>query len=71
MNTPTGFGVRLPSLRVRLFMLLAWIAIAGKCIFVSWAVERWHMPFSASWVVVPTLLFGALATGLWLTHQKE
>lgn len=52
-------------------MAIAWVAIVIKCWFVTWAVDRWHMPFHAAWVVVPTLVFAALASGLWLVHGNR
>jgi hypothetical protein len=70
MNTPTPLDVRTLSSRVRWFMSVAWALILAKCGFVVWAVERWHMPFHAGWIVVPTLAFAALATALWLAHRE-
>ena len=71
MNTPVGFHLHAPDARVRWFMAIAWIAILAKCAFVTWAVDHWRMPFHAAWVVVPTLVFAILATGLWLVHRAE
>lgn len=70
MNAPAHPLFRSPSVRVRWFMAIAWIAILIKCVLVTWAVDRWHMPFHAAWVVAPTLAFAALATGLWLVHRE-
>jgi hypothetical protein len=57
-------------LRIRWFMAAAWVAILAKCVFVTWAVGHWRMPFHAAWVVIPTLLFAALATVLWAGHHE-
>ena len=70
MNTPTSLGQPRSSIRLRWFMGLAWIAILVKCALVVWAIDRWHMPFHASWIVMPTLAFAALASALWVTHRE-
>lgn len=56
---------------VRRVMAIAWLLIAIKCVLVWWAVGHWHMPFHPMWIVAPTLVFAALATGLWLTHHED
>jgi hypothetical protein len=71
MQTPIGFHLHTPTLRTRVFMIVAWVAILAKCVFVTWAVEHWRMPFHAAWVVAPTLAFAALATALWLGYHEE
>jgi len=50
-------------------MGVAWALILIKCILVTWAVGHWHMPFNAGWVTAPTVIFAALASGLWLVHR--
>lgn len=70
MTPPLSFDVRPNAPRARWFMISAWIAILVKCALVIWAVDRWHMPFHAAWVVVPTLIFAALATLLWVAHRE-
>ena len=52
----------------RLF-LLAWILIALKTVFVIWAVPRYHIPFSAMWVVIPTIIFAALCTAVYYLRR--
>lgn len=69
MNSSAPIAARARLIRIRWFMAAAWTAIIAKCLFVSWAVDRWQMPFHAAWVVVPTLAFAALATGLWAAHH--
>jgi hypothetical protein len=71
MTNPIHVDVTQYSVRARWLMIIAWLLIGAKCMAVTWAVDRWHMPFHAAWVVVPTLVFAALATGLWLTHHRE
>ncbi len=53
------------------FMGFAWVVIAVKCAVVWWAMVHWRVPFHPIWVVGPTLIFAALATTLWLTHQED
>lgn len=71
MNLPLRFHVMQYPPRVRWIMALAWLLIAAKCVLISWAVQAYHMPFRAAWIIVPTLVFAALATVLWLTHEEE
>ena len=49
----------------------AWFLILVKCVVVSWAIERWQVPFHPAWIIGPTLAFAALASLLWLTHARE
>ncbi len=70
MNTPAHVALHSPSTRARWFMALIWVAILIKCVLVTWAVDHWHMPFHAAWVVAPTLAFAGLATVLWLVHRE-
>jgi hypothetical protein len=55
----------------RIVMGVGWVLIAVKCAAVSYAVDRWHMPFRPVWIIGPTLVFAALATVLWLTHDED
>lgn len=70
MHSVTSSFARSTSPRVRWFMAAAWVVIVIKCLVVTWAIEHWRMPFHASWVVVPTLVFAALATALWFRHHE-
>lgn len=69
MNTPAPLDLHRVSVRVRWFMGVTWALILVKCVFVTWAVGHWHMPFNAGWVTVPTVIFAALASGLWVAHR--
>ena len=57
--------------RVRWFLLGAWLLILGKCAAVLWAVDRWRLPFHPGWVIAPTLILAAIATVLWLGVQDD
>jgi hypothetical protein len=59
------------SRRMGWFMAIAWLVILAKCVLVWWAIDRWRVPFHPIWVVGPTLVFAALATLLWLSHQRK
>lgn len=63
-------AVRYP-VRMRWFLGLVWILILAKCALVWWAMTHWHVPMHPAWIVVPTLLFATLATGLWLAAHDE
>lgn len=52
--------------RMRWFLVAAWLVILAKCAVVWWAVAHWQLPFNAGWVIVPTLIMAAIATALWL-----
>ncbi len=71
MSHPAGLHGHSTSTRIRWFMAIVWVLILAKCVAVTWAVGHWHVPFHAAWIVVPTLLFAALATGLWLVHRED
>lgn len=55
----------------RCFLGIVWLAVLAKCAAVWWAVPHYHMPFSSMWVILPTLIFAALATGLWVAHHED
>jgi hypothetical protein len=57
--------------RMRWFVGAIWGAILIKCALVWWAVVHWHVPFHPGWIVLPTLLFAALATLLWFGADDE
>lgn len=57
--------------RMRWFLGAAWLLILAKCALVWWAVAHWQVPFHPAWIVIPTLLFAALATALWLAPHAE
>lgn len=71
MQAPIRIDIAQYSLRSRWLMSVAWFVILVKCVAVAWAVDHWHMPFHAAWIIAPTLVFAALASVLWLTHQRE
>jgi hypothetical protein len=48
--------------RIERLFLIAWILIAFKSAFVIWAVDHYHIPFNALWVIVPTVVFAGLCT---------
>lgn len=57
--------------RMRWFLGVAWILILAKCTVIWWAIGHWNVPVHPAWIVLPTLLFAALATGLWLGAHEE
>lgn len=71
MTFPIHIDVAQYPVRVRWFMAIAWIVIALKCVLVWWVIQHWQVPIHPGWVIIPTLMFAALASGLWLTHQRE
>ncbi|HVS53535.1 MAG TPA: hypothetical protein VHD62_14365 [Opitutaceae bacterium] len=71
MSFPVHIDLAQYSSRTRWFMAAAWLLIAAKCVAVSWAIDRWHVPLHPAWIVAPTLVFAAVATAIWLTHTRE
>ncbi len=51
--------------RMRWFLVGAWAVILAKCALVWWAIGHWNVPIHPAWVIGPTLLLAALATGIW------
>ena len=71
MNSPIRSGFPGHNNRMNWFMSVVWVLIAVKCVVVWWGVIHWRMPFHPLWIVAPTLVFGGLATFVWLTHKEE
>jgi hypothetical protein len=47
-----------------------WILIGIKSIIVWWACAHYALPFHPLWVIVPTLAFGTLCTGVYLYARR-
>ena len=43
-----------------------WVVIIAKCALIWWLMRHYHVPFHPLWVVVPTLMFAALITAVYL-----
>ena len=57
---------RVRNPRMERLIILGWVLIALKSALVLWAVPHYHIPFSPYWVIVPTLVFAALCTAVYL-----
>lgn len=51
--------------RIERLFVICWIVIAVKCAVVVWACRHYHIPFNPLWVIVPTIVFAALATAIY------
>ncbi len=71
MIHPFHVGAVRPPVRMRWFLAVAWILILAKCVAVWWAIGHWSVPIHPAWIIMPTLLFAALATALWLAPHPE
>jgi hypothetical protein len=71
MNLPLHLPTEHYAKRMRWFMGVAWLLITVKCIVVWWAMNHWAVPFHPLWIVAPTVVFAAIASLLWLTHEPE
>ena len=57
--------------RMNRMLLIGWALILGKCILVWWACVRYAVPIHPLWVIVPTIVFAALCTGLYLGGRRR
>jgi hypothetical protein len=55
--------------RIDRLFLLGWILIGLKSVFVVWAVDRYHIPFSPLWVILPTVAFGGLCSAVYFGRR--
>jgi len=51
-------------------IIAGWALIAAKSVFVWWACIHYALPFHPLWVIVPTVTFGALCTGVYLYARR-
>jgi hypothetical protein len=51
-------------------IIAGWALIAAKSVFVWWACAHYALPFHPLWVIVPTMAFGALCTGVYLYARR-
>lgn len=52
-------------------VVVGWILIALKCTLLPSLFDRWQVPIHPGWVIIPTLIFGAVTTVLVVTHDWE
>lgn len=48
------------------WMIGGWILILLKCTAIWWLIVKYHVPIHPMWLVGPTVLFGLLATALYI-----
>lgn len=58
-------------LAMRWWLAGIWAVILAKCALVWWAMVHWSVPMHPAWIVLPTLLFALLATGVWLVARDD
>ncbi len=46
-----------------------WGLMLAKCILCTWAVGYWDMPISSFWVWLPSMIFGAVCTFLYVYRE--
>jgi hypothetical protein len=54
------------SRRSERWIAAGWILIGAKCTAMWWAIEAYSVPIHPLWLVGPTLVFGLLATALYV-----
>src|SRR5690606_26407141 len=52
--------------RVERWLVAGWILIAVKCAALWWLIETYQVPIHPLWLVIPSVVFGALATVLYI-----
>jgi len=55
--------------RTERLILISWPLILAKSWLVIWAIEKYHVPIAANWIIVPTVVFAALCTGLYFLRE--
>ncbi len=53
------------------FVLVGWVLILAKCALASVAIRRWDIPIDDFYVWGPSIMFGALCTGLYWFFGHE
>ena len=64
-----GRKMELSEDTTRKWLILGWVAIAAKCAAVWWLIEKHRVPIHPLWLVGPTILFGLLATAVYIWRK--
>lgn len=51
-----------PERHTQFWIIVGWVLIALKCVAIWWACNTYSVPIHPLWLIVPTVLFGLLAT---------
>jgi len=51
-------------------LIIGWGLIAVKSVVVWWACVHYALPFHPLWVIVPTVAFASLCTGVYLYARR-
>lgn len=62
-------SVRRRNPTVERLILVSWILIAAKSLFVWWACARYAVPFNPLWVIAPTVLMAFLTTVIYYARR--
>lgn len=54
------------SRRSERWLIAGWVLIMLKCAAMWWAIETYRVPIHPMWLVGPTVVFGLLATALYI-----
>lgn len=54
------------SHRAERWIIAGWLLIFAKCVAMWWAIETYRVPIHPMWLVGPTIIFGVLATALYV-----
>ena len=50
-------------------ILAGWLLILGKSFLMIWLVDKYHLPFNANWVIVPTVISALLCTAVYFMRD--
>lgn len=63
-------ATRIPrSARVGKLLLVGWLLIGLKSALLLWAAEKYHVPVDPFWVIVPTIVFALVCTGVYFKGE--
>jgi hypothetical protein len=54
------------SRRAERWIIIGWALIAVKCTALWWLIQTYQVPIHPLWLVGPTVMFGLLATALYI-----
>jgi hypothetical protein len=55
--------------RIERLIWICWAVIVLKSVAVEWLFDHYHVPVNALWVIVPTFIFAALCTAIYMLRD--
>lgn len=54
------------SKRSERWLVIGWVMIAVKSVALWWLINTYNVPIHPLWLIIPTVMFGLLATALYI-----